>query len=255
MNISTNYSQNFSLAKLNLNSAKNMQNQQQQQVNKNQNSNIMYIGKQGVQSKQDNRIEELTKRKEELQNRINEIQAGQRLQSNDNISDPQAVKEKIEELQESIKEIENSINTIKQEKKEEKEAKNSSKNAEKTDEENIIASSKSLDRIKQAHCQQVSMEGQANILKSEIKMDKMRKVDTSLKQKELSNINSGIEKLNNTISKEMKKVNNKNNSKDSNSVSNSNEEMDYSEKLIQKYSENTNMFKQENNIPIINTCL
>lgn len=262
MNISTNYGQSFNIVGLNSNSIKTKQNQQQEQTKNTQSTNAMYIGKKDSQNKQDNRIEELTKRKDELQKRISELQADQKLQSQtvEGASNPEIVKEKVKELQASIKEIESTISTIKQEKKEEEKSKNSAKSTNKTQqqtqEENIINSSKSLDRIKQSHAQQVNMEGQSNILKSEIKIDKGRKVDTSLKEKQLTTINSSIKKLDNNIAKEMKKIYNKaNKSEDSGSLKSGNdsnedtdkiEETNYTEKLIQEYSKNTSMVKGEN---------
>ncbi len=259
MNISTNYNQSFNMTGLNLSSVRNKQDQQQQ-VNK-QNSNTMYIGK-SAKDKQDNRIEELTKRKEELKERINELKTNQKLKGNNN-TDPKAIKEKIEQLQSSIEEIESTITEIKQEKKKEEEekTKGSSNNIEKTEEENIISSSQSLDRINQTHSQKVRMESQANILKSEIKMDKKLKVDTSFKQEQLADINLSIKKLDKAIGKEIKKINKKNDSENSSSRNDSykniedTKETNYNEKLIQKYVENTNIIKQNNETQNINTYL
>lgn len=266
MNISTNYNQSFNIA--GLNSIKTKQNQQQEQIKNNQDTNTMYIGKKESQNKQDKRIDELTKRKDEIQKRISELQSGQKLQSQtlEGASNPEAVREKVKELQASIKEIESTIATIKQEKKDEQEAKNSSKSTEKTQqetqEESIISSSKSLDRIKQSHAQQVSMEGQSNILKTEIKIDRGRHIDTTLKEKQLAGINSGIKKLDNNIAKEMKKIHNKSSKNedsenlkadsDSNKSTDKAEEANYNEKLIQEYSKNTNMVKGENDTSKIN---
>jgi len=259
MNISTNYNQSFNLTGLNMNSVRNKQNHQQQ-INNNQNSNTIYIGK-PAKDKQDNRIEELTKRKEELKERINELQTNQKLKGNNN-TDPKAIKEKIEQLQSSIEEIESTITEIKQEKKKEEEkTKGSSNNTEKTEEENIIYADQSLDRINQTHSQKVHMESQANILKSEIRIDKERGIDTSFKQEQLSKINSGIKKLDKVIGKEIKKVNDKNDDENSNPLNNSyknvedSKETNYNEKLIQKYIENTNVIKQNNETQNINTCL
>jgi len=257
MNISTNYNQSFNMTGLNLSSIRNKQNQQQQ-VNK-QNSKTMYIGK-SSKDKQDNRIEELTKRKEELKERINELKTNQKFRGNDN-TDPKAIKEKIEQLQSSIEEIESTITEIKQEKKEEEKIKSSSNNAEKTEEENIIYSSQSLDRINQTHSQKVRMESQANILKSEIKTDKKLKVDTSFKQEQLADINLSIKKLDKAIGKEIKKVNNENDSENSSSLNDSykniedTKETNYNEKLIQKYVENTDILKQDKETQNINTYL
>lgn len=127
--------------------------------------------------------------------------------------DADTKKSKIEELQEQLKEIE-TANRM----KESEELKAKSSKSEKTNSDGdiletsaeaqaIIEAGLNLDAIKNAYSMKKSLQGESNVLKSEIKMDKGRGVNTAKKEEVLSKLNAGVEAAAASMGKAVRDVN------------------------------------------------
>lgn len=149
----------------------------------------------------------------------------QRIQGNDRY-DADTKKSKIEELEKQLEEIEKAKteqlnqSVLRQHKKSESNNSGSSANSNAKDKSGnggaildisinakaLLEADNSLKSLKSAHSLKVKLEGESNVLASEIKIDKERGVDTTHKEEELAQIKEGVENSFENIGKAIKDV-------------------------------------------------
>ena len=166
-------------------------------------------------------VKDLMKQKEELQNQIKQLQ--QRYVEDNLNKDNSGIKEEggsnsnlnqIKELQKQIEEVDKEISKMKSEKlnskdnKDKKDKDNVKDEKEQSIEEKLVKFSGNLNNINVQTSVKRRLEDSANILETEIKLDKSRGVNTSRKEKELSNMKENIKNIGNNISEGLKGINN-----------------------------------------------
>lgn len=158
---------------------------------------------------QDNQLQAIEKQITDVQNQI------QKISENKNMSDEQKA-ERRKELQQQLQDLNKQLMERKieiQKEKREKNAKtngsNNNTNSKDTTEfsvEGLISASNAMKQIKTTNTVKTSMEGEARVLKSEIKMDKSRGVNTDNKESRLAKVNEKISDITEDINKQIKDI-------------------------------------------------
>jgi len=167
-----------------------------------------------VGNKQDPRIRAIQKEIENVRKQLNE------LAENDNMSVEQK-KQRREQLNEQMKQLNERLSQTQTQIQRENMEKTKSAMEDKSHNSNtkgtgfsedIISLDLSLKQMENLGSIKTSMEGYAKILKSQIKMDSERGVNSTDKQKELSEVQRGISNAETQINEKLKDVHEKENS-------------------------------------------
>lgn len=266
MNISNNYNQNINMYKMNIPKTNNTNpnvNKNDEKSDTNKINNNLYIGKVG--KGQDSRIKNLMKQKESIQERIEKLKQ-QKIEAKNPEDIIKQQKEKIEELQAQIQQIDNDIAQSKIEEQEKKEKEKPTENTQNTEEEtledSIFSLDKNLSNIKQQNSVKTELQGRANILKIEIKLDASRKSSVGDKIEELAGLDAKIlsldkkvidnlQKINDNTSQSNVKNNEDKNDKDIKEDTKTAGESTYQEKLVSKYTDNNKVIEKDDNTKIV----
>lgn len=260
MNISTNYSY---LTMTNPNTVKKNKEED------NKTSNNMQINNPVSGNSVQDRIKNLSKQKESIQEIITKLKEEKIDPTLDPTTKEQMLKERkarIKDLQEQIKQIDENIKQVMKE-KEEEEKPDTKKAEEQTQEEQMTDIATNLDKAKTQLSIKNQMENRTSILKMEIKLDKSRasasglEFEPSLKQKEVNKLNEKINSLDKSIGKELESSNkkivksNKEDNEEGNGISKNESQNDYNKTLIDKYEDNSKALKEEKEQNKVNLVL
>lgn len=172
-----------------------------------QKKDSLSIGQQARQlfessNKASNQIESFMKRREQLQEmRSNLIE--RTLEGGQSLS---AIREQLEEFDKQIQDVE--MNMLKQQMKEQEQAlekmqQKAEEQQPKTSTEQMIANGTSLTNLNTMSRVKRSLDGERNVLQSEIKLDEGRGVSVEAKTEKLASIEQRISKLNESIQTEL----------------------------------------------------
>lgn len=160
---------------------------------------------------QDNQLKAIEKQITDVQNQI------QKISENKNMSDEQKA-ERRKELQQQLQDLNKQLMERKieiQKEKREKNAKsNGSNNVKESQDtmefsvEGLISASNAMKQMRATNTVKTSMEGEARVLKSEIKMDKSRGVNTENKESRLAKVNEKVSDITEDINKQIADINN-----------------------------------------------
>ncbi|MBU5316197.1 FlxA-like family protein [Clostridium bornimense] len=155
----------------------------------------------------DNQLQAIEKQIDNVQNQI------QKLSENKNLSDDQKM-ERRKELQQQLQDLNKQLMERKieiQREKREDNVSNNKVNLHDTAEfsaEGLISASNTMKQIKTTNTVKTSIEGEARVLKSEIKMDKSRGINTEGKESRLAKINDKVSDIMKDINKDIEDINN-----------------------------------------------
>ena len=159
---------------------------------------------------QDNQLQAIEKQITDVQNQI------QKISENKNMSDEQKA-ERRKELQQQLQDLNKQLMERKieiQKEKREKNIKNNvsnnntnSKDTTEFSVEGLISASNAMKQIKTTNTVKTSIEGEARVLKSEIKMDKSRGVNTDNKESRLAKVNEKVSDITEDINKQIEDIN------------------------------------------------
>lgn len=162
-------------------------------------------------TEQDSQLKAIEKQITDVQNQI------QKISENKNMSDEQKA-ERRKELQQQLQDLNKQLMERKieiQKEKREKNAKsNGSNNVKESQDtmefsvEGLISASNAMKQMRTTNTVKTSMEGEARVLKSEIKMDKSRGVNTENKESRLAKVNEKVSDITEDINKQIADINN-----------------------------------------------
>ncbi|MDS0525898.1 FlxA-like family protein [Clostridium sp. SHJSY1] len=155
-----------------------------------------------IKTSQDSLISSLMKQKENLEKQVKD------LQKSSNGMTAESTQSQIKELQKQIEDINAQISKAQSEKISDKiNPKQDEIQSPKNISDKIISLDKNNNNIKGNYKTKKNLEGSARVLEGEVKLDKMRGVDTTKKEDKLDNIKESIANINSKFGSEFKKLN------------------------------------------------
>lgn len=156
----------------------------------------------------DSQIKALNKQVEVIQKQIDNLQKSAKKSGANNQSSEssKAIQDQIKELQSQITQINQEIAKLQSEKFKKPVEDQSSSNKGETIDDKLVKCGNNINDLKTQYSTKKKLQGSANVLKSEIELDKARGLDTTKKEKTLSNMNENINKLDKDLGKSVVKA-------------------------------------------------
>lgn len=157
----------------------------------------------------DSQIKALNKQEQELQKQIQDLQKPKNKSgagANQSAEESKAIQDQIKELQKQIAQINQQIAELQSEKFTKPIQQQSPAKNEETVNDKLIKCENNISDVKTKYSAKRKLQGSANVLKVEIELDKARGLDTTKKEKTLSNMNENIKKMDKDLGKSVVKA-------------------------------------------------